>query len=361
MSTFRVPVVTTIIRPHPAADRLEIGQVAGYQTIVPKGLFRSGDLAAYLPEDAVVPDSILDELGLRGKLAGPAANRIRAQKFRGILSQGLLYPARAHWREHDDVQTELGVVKYLPPIPPHFKGDVYNPGREALLSYDIENYQVYPDLLHEGEPVVLTEKLHGTCVQISVVPESMQDAHHVHGRVLVSSKGLASEGLAFSDTPPNTENLYLRAAKQAGLADTLIQWYDRRCLTIPFILIGEIIGRKVQDLAYGHEIGGFSLRIFDAFIGTRFEGHYLSDGELSATLADLSLSRVPVLARGPYSHDWAASFLQGPETVTGQSLHTREGIIIRPCVEREDLLRGRVILKWKSEHYLLRQDGTEYQ
>lgn len=360
MSAFGVPIVHVTVLPHPQADRLEIGLVAGYQTIVPKGQFRTGDLAAYLPEESVVPDALLDELGLRGKLAGPNANRIRAQKFRGILSQGLLYPARPHWRLGDDVQEELGIVRYIPPIPPHFAGDVYNPGRDVLLEYDIPNYQQHPDLVMTGELVVITEKLHGTCLQLSVVPKAEADPRHLLKRILVTSKGLANTGLAFYDVPRNAENVYMRAAKRPELLEALIRYSDDCQLTVPLILLGEVIGHHIQDLPYGYRAGAIDVRFFDAYLGTRFKGRYMNDEELDQLCQTIGVFRVPIVWRGPFSHVVAHGLAQGQETVSGRQLHCREGIVIRPQVERIDPLRGRAIVKWKSEAYLLRHHGTEY-
>jgi hypothetical protein len=40
--------------------------------------------------------------------------------------------------------------------------------------------------------------------------------------------------------------------------------------------------------------------------------------------------------------------------------HIREGVVVTPVVEREDMRLGRVALKSVSEKYLLRKGGTEY-
>ena len=46
------------------ADRLEIARVRGYQCVVGNGQFRDGDLVAYIPEQSIVPDNIIEDLGL---------------------------------------------------------------------------------------------------------------------------------------------------------------------------------------------------------------------------------------------------------------------------------------------------------
>jgi RNA ligase (TIGR02306 family) len=92
MSTFEVKVRKITIEPHPDADLLEIGKVDDYNVVVGKGQFKTGDLVVYIPEASVVPDWLIERLGLVGKLAGSKHNRVKAVKFRGCTSQGLIVP-----------------------------------------------------------------------------------------------------------------------------------------------------------------------------------------------------------------------------------------------------------------------------
>ena len=70
MSSFECLVYRITVEPHPDADRLEVARVMGYACVVGLGEFETGDLAAYIPEQAIVPDDVLEELGLVGTLAG---------------------------------------------------------------------------------------------------------------------------------------------------------------------------------------------------------------------------------------------------------------------------------------------------
>ena len=78
MASFAVTVESVAVREHPNADRLELADVLGYTCVVPKGVLRTDDLAAYIPEQSIVPAAILEEMGLVGWLAGPGADRVRA-------------------------------------------------------------------------------------------------------------------------------------------------------------------------------------------------------------------------------------------------------------------------------------------
>src|SRR5688572_19836397 len=174
MSTFAVHVVRVAIEPHENADALEIARIGDYRAVVRKGEFKTGDLIAYIPEGSLVGEALLDEMGLRGKLAGKDGNRVKAIKLRGVLSQGLVYPARAGWSEGQEVSAELGVQKWeTPPPPAHMSGVCYAAGPERCMKYDIENFKAYPEVLQAGEPVVFSEKIHGTWCQVGYLPPAL--------------------------------------------------------------------------------------------------------------------------------------------------------------------------------------------
>ncbi len=361
MSTFAVHVVRVAIEPHENADALEIARIGDYRAVVRKGEFKTGDLVAYIPEQALVGDALLDEMGLRGKLAGKDGNRVKAIKLRGVLSQGLVYPARAGWSEGQEVSAELGVRKWEPPAPPaHMSGLCYGAGPDRCMKYDIENFKAHPEVLQADEPVVFTEKIHGTWCQVGYLPPSMVD---LHGALVVSSKGLSGKGLAFiPDAPDNAANLYLRVARALDIGRRLAEVFvadlaaDR-----PVFVLGEIFGAGVQDLGYGARVDAeLGFRVFDIYVGRAGSGAYLSDEPLSVACERLGLSRVPVLYRGPFSREVMQAHTDGKETVTGKGLHIREGIVMRPQVERRHGLLGRVQLKSVSEKYLLRSNATEY-
>jgi len=173
MSTFRVPVEVVTIEPHPNADALEIANIQGFQAIVRKGQFQTGQLIAYIPEAAIVPDDLLESMGLMGALHGPGKNRVKAIRLRGIVSQGLVYPVREGWVEGQDVAGELGITKWEPrpdvpddgePRPrrtPQGNPNAFSVGSSRTIRYDIENYRSHAKrgILQEGEPVTYTEKI----------------------------------------------------------------------------------------------------------------------------------------------------------------------------------------------------------
>jgi len=125
----------------------------------------------------------------------------------------------------------------------------------------------------------------------------------------------------------------------------------------PVFIFGEVFGHRIQDLQYGCEPNKLSYRVFDVAVG---KGNFLNDAQLDAWCVALGLQRVPVLYRGPFNKSKIIELTDGNETVSGKGLHMREGVVVRPVIERYDLDLGRVILKNVSERYLLRKGGTEH-
>ena len=347
---FESRVYALRIEQHPNADRLELAAIGGFRCVVGKGSFVDGDLAAYIPEAAVCPDWLIAELGLEGKLAGSKKNRVKAVKLRGSLSQGLVYPVcdgMIRGRQvaaGDDVTELLELVKYEPPIPISMQGEV-RAAHGATVKYDIEDFKKYPEEFRDGEPVVMTEKLHGTWCCLGWHPE--------HGAI-VTSKGMSDKGLALKLNDANEGNLYVRtwSAHQAAFesARARVAGDGRPCY-----VLGEVYGRGVQDLHYGKPNPDFAA--FDAYVGEPGTGRYLNPDELAESLSDL-FPLVPVLYSGPFSLAKLQELTDGATTLGGA--HVREGVVVRPAAERVSREFGRVILKSVSGKYLTRRGGTEF-
>ncbi|MFD7588059.1 RNA ligase (ATP) [Kitasatospora sp. NPDC059811] len=355
MSTLRVTVEKLVVLEHPNADALELAQVGLYRAVVAKGRYRTGDYAVYIPEQSVLPAELIDELGLTGKLAGSRSDRVRAVRLRGELSQGIVcLPtalagtdlADAAGRGEDFAEL-LGVVKWQPPVPTSMNGDVLS-APDLLPWVDIENLKRYPDVFEPGEPVVLTEKLHGSCCLMTYTAAT--------GEVQVSSKGIGAQGLSLVE---DERNLYWRAVRAYDLPAVAARLAERLGAERVGVF-GEVFGAGVQDLTYGAsgraELPGYAV----------FDVSALVDGQLrwysAAELLDGELPLVPELWRGPFDPETVLAFAQGEETVSGRELHLREGVVVRPVTERWSLVvGGRAIAKVVGDAYLTRKGGTEYE
>ena len=413
MSTFSCPIVrVATVMDHPNADRLSIITLEGlgFTCIsgkLPDGShrYKVGDWVVYIPSSAILPEYLLKEMDFwnvdtgKGTLAGSNGDRVKPLRLRGIFSEGVLYPAtvsvidstemmpdgyfRRYWqiglgessgmmilrvmRNNDvadisghDVSSTLGITKYVPPIPVHMAGEVASLA-EAAFKYDFERWESVPDMFDPNELVTATEKLHGTCCIIQYFPdldhEEMFADHAGYRSIMVSSKGLGSQGLVFKDNAANANNIYVKALRK------LLQDYDLSGLMHAMskldqggqrvAILGEVFGKGVQDLDYGTQSPEF--RVFDMKVG---------DTWLSQDAMDYWCKHVPqapVLYRGPFDLTALEAVRDGVTTVGGTNV--REGVVVRSMVPGDHEIHGRKICKMISPDYLLRKNknATEFQ
>ncbi|MET9873750.1 RNA ligase (ATP) [Actinacidiphila glaucinigra] len=356
MSTLRVTAERLTVHDHPNADALELAQVGLYRAVVAKGAYRTGDFALYIPEQSVLPTALIAELGLTGRLAGPAADRVKAVRLRGELSQGIVCrPAALDGTDlaraagdGTDFADLLGITKWVPPVPVSMSGDVES-APDLLPWIDIENVKRHPGVLTGGEPVAITEKLHGTACCLTYLADS--------GRVLVTSKGLGAQRLALKEADGN---LYWRAVRGHGLPDVAAALAGRLGAT-RVAIFGEVYGAGVQDLGYGADAGRGTPGYAAFDVAAEIDGtvRWLDPAEV---LPAGSVPLVPTLYQGPYDLDVVLDLARGAETVSGRGLHLREGVVVRAMPDRHSPeLGGRAVLKAVSDAYLTRKGGTEYE
>jgi RNA ligase (TIGR02306 family) len=340
MSEFQIKVVRLgPFHPHPNADSLDIVSVYDYPLVSRRGNFKEGDLAVYLPLEAIVPDTeawhFLAPKNPDGTVRFPVGQVpekyriIEAKKIRGIFSQGMLAPLPpGDWKEGDDVQAAMGITRDEPDThekrmstfaecesPP--KGWVI-PVYTELLALKREKH-----LLLDGEEVVISEKIHGA------------NARYVH----------------------DGQRLWAASRVQVKKPDPAIMWWqaaamerlEEKLAKVPmFVFYGEVFG-QVQDLTYGITSGS-RFRAFDVW--SVEQGLYLDHDEAKKLAADIDIPWVPELYRGPWQPDIGKTLCEGQSTLAP---HVREGIVVKPVRERKDPHLGRVILKRHGEGYLLRK------
>lgn len=397
MSTFECAVVRLKIEPHPNADAIEIARIGDYQSIVKKGQFKDGDLGVYIPEQAVLPEWLLKVMGFwderkeKGMLSGSLGNRVRAIKLRGVLSQGIVlhFEGRGDgvfylpepgehpelgvaWdmrafpdlAEGQDLAEFLGVVKYEPALPSHMRARVVGVDYANTHAYDFDNLKKKPTLFEDGEEVVITEKIHGTFMQIGVLPSDRANEKYYASRVIVSSKGMGAKGYVLDHD--DETNIYAQAAKKHGLLDGALRELgpvaDQEGQ--PVFLMGEVFGTtpsgaEVQKgMVYGGEQLAF--RAFDICIGNRGSERYLPWADFNFYAHNCGARPVPLLYCGPYSKQVVLQHTDGVDTVSGS--HIREGVVVKSAVEARSQHYGRKIAKSVSEAYLLRKgEVTEFQ
>ena len=155
-----------------------------------EGPYAAGDLVTYVPVDAVLPPELSGRLGVTKYLS---KGRVRCARLRGEPSFGLIMDREdASWAEGTDVAAVYGITKYVPPLRPS-AGDAES-AHPLFVGYtEVENLRNFPSAFAEGEPVVATEKVHGTNCRVGLV-----DGELMAGSMGVRRKRPAGEALASS-------------------------------------------------------------------------------------------------------------------------------------------------------------------
>lgn len=374
-SEFAVQVVrVTGVSPHPGADRLDL---VGFrwtsgpaldtrpdrQVVSVRGEFRPGDLAVYVSVDAVVPLSGPEGYRwafLRARLdaKGKDHYRIRAARIRGVYSEGLLAAAPRGAEIGQDLADMWGITKWESPeeraaaaaLVPKKAGKRPSEVERLVPQYSVLSLRKVPRLFSEGEPVVVTEKIHGTNFRFGWVRLGCR-WQFVFG----------SHRVIKSEHPPWYRALWnrvrgVRPRTRPGwygedLWAAAVDGFDLRARTWDMrgaVLYGELYGRtesgkKIQDLTYGAD--GPRLRVFDAY-WTR-ERTWMDPLVREINVALLGLAGAPVLYRGPYEEHTIRSLAEG-QTTAGAT-HVREGVVV------ESTTGERRKAKWVGEGYRLRE------
>lgn len=132
VEALKEPICQCVVYPielsvHPNTDKMMIGQLGPYQVVVGNH-YDEGTLGFHIPDGAIVPDNLLEDMWLLGKLAGSNKNRVKAKEMKGVFSNGLFYGSQffvlengekkyinsrawnPRWNAGDNVAQELGIT-----------------------------------------------------------------------------------------------------------------------------------------------------------------------------------------------------------------------------------------------------------
>lgn len=337
MGSLIVPVTTIEkILPHPNADALELAHVLGWQLVVRKGEYKTGERIVYFPVDCVMPLTLSERFGVTKYLS---KGRIRCAKLRGEPSFGLAVKLEnGQWEVGENVANYYGVSKWKPPLRPS-AGDAVE-DHPLFWSYtEIENMRNFPDIFASGEEVVVLEKIHGTQCRLGMI----------EGELMAGSKGLRRK------LPPD------------GVLRNSIYWFPLELQSVralleklgrahrQVMLFGEVCGSKIQSFHYGYKGGALGFRAFDLLI----DGRFLDWPEVVKHCSEEGIETAPVVASIPFHLDEIKRYSEGKTLLMGDQPHIREGVVVRPLSERTDPKLGRVILKFVSDTYLF-GERTDY-
>lgn len=367
MSTYEVKVwEIDEIRHHPNADRLDIAKLGGWECIVGRDEHIPGELVIFIPPDSLVTDNFVDEFNIT-YLKGKGKNRIGAVKLRGEWSEGLIIPNKEGFHKDANVADFYKITKYEPIEPPlprsdrrGRRGEKYMCAKHRMYSKvfpkytKIENVKNYANILELGEPVLISEKVHGTSLRASRVPIQGSTLFRyimkLFGRThkfLVGSRNVILDN-RIDKTTFYGDNVYSKVAHLWALEYRIPEDY---------ILYGEIFGvnsngKHIQK-GYSYNRSGLDVRFFDV----RYKQKYLPPIEALNFIRRLGLEYVPILYEGPWNLSLINEYTNKVSQLDEKTL--REGFVVQPLVPRVDKNIGRVILKTLSPAYLAQLNRTE--
>ncbi len=338
MSNWKVSKEKIELFVHQNADTLELGKVGTYQVVVQKGLYKTGDEVIFTPEKSILSGDI--KLEFEKYLVGQDKDRVKSVRLRNEISCGIIIPKHLipdfeSYTIGEDVSDKLGITKYEPPIPTQLAGKVKSFDMPHIGNHDCEHANVYVNELVKNERVVITEKVHGSQFIL---------AHEIENcETIVSSKGMLKSGLAIEETDTNT---YWIAAKNDDVVGRITRNFNSGVIQV----FGEVI--PVQG-GYNYGQDKPTVRIFDV----RIDGESMPYDKLPSEFRELW---VPVVYDGTLYLDEkevvifedeergirksridyilpkdVVEFCKGKELVSGKEVHIREGVVLRPYIDRD--------------------------
>jgi RNA ligase (TIGR02306 family) len=325
LSTSKVEVVEVSgLRRHPNADTLSIVDIFnGFPCVVRTSDWVGVARGAYIPPDSII-DVTRPEFSFLAK-GTKTKHRIKAVKLRKVVSFGLLMPAPPGSSVGDDVAAFYGVEHYEPQMASCCSGgEAERPPvvLSGLSKFDVDSLRRYRSLFADGEPVCVTEKIHGANARFSFFDDRMWC-------------GSRAEWKAFSEN-----NLWWKALKNT----TALKQF---CWDNPgWVAYGEVYG-DVQLFRYGCLKGEVRFAAFDMLNQDR---NWVNAENTRRRYETWGVPQVPLLGIVPYDFDAICAMAEGPSQLTSD--HCREGCVVKPLVERRDDHIGRVCLKVVGAGYL---------
>jgi RNA ligase (TIGR02306 family) len=317
------------IKPIVGADNIELAVVGGWNCITQKGVQNVGDVVIIATTDAVIPESLSDEIGVTSYLR--KGGRVRTVKLRGTYSECLIIPDKhlhgratiGDWdlQEGSDCMHIFGIVKFEPPVKmvqlSNGKKIRYQTNPNFHVYYKFPNLKNVPDMFTEEDEVEITRKIHGTNARYGIVKKiklsfwdnvkdffGFGDKWNWYEFVVGShnvEKGSDSNG--FYDT-----NVWYDIEKKYDIKSKLwkyVQLSEPDLIGDGITLYGEIYGAGIQK---GYEYGLKEIE----FVGfdVKQNGEYLSTEVVNTLIEDvLDLPYVEILYKGNWSQEVQDKFV----------------------------------------------------
>ena len=326
------------IEPIEGADSIDVARILGWNVVIRKGEFFAGDLCVYCEIDSLLP--VIPDFEFlrkscfvdRDDLSG---FRIKTIRLRQQISQGICFPMslvdpNTSWKEGDDLTEILGIIKWEPRISLGMGGKIKGSFPGFIPKTDETRIQSIPDLLerHNGTYCYVTEKVDGSSITV----------FFKDGEI-----GVCSRNMWMQDTE---ENVFWATAKKMDLEGKMKSVLGEG----NWALQGELLGPGLQGNKYG--LKGNKILWFNVFNVDTYK--YLNFEEFQNVIINMGLETVPFVGKFILNNtvDELVEMSKG-KSLLDDKIH-REGIVIRPCEEKEDKKLGRVSFKVINPDFLLK-------
>jgi len=370
------------VKIHSNADNLDLCIVKGWQTVIKKDSLKVGDVVVYIPPDCLLEEAFAIKVGVQNYLH---KQRVKSIKLRGEYSHGIVLPLPSlpelkKCKVGDNVADILKIKKWEPTLAGN---SLLSPKDEKKLHEiaafpkytEIENYRHFNDLFLDEEEVVVTEKIHGSNSRVGLVNGKWEcGSHNVRKYITITKlmsvkwyiKSLGWRALFNINNIikryrnyPKKENIYAYPLEYPRVKE-MLEMVSRNTKATSIVLYGEIFG-DVQDLKYGRKSGEYDYVAFDI----KVNGTYLNYDEFVDMCSRFNIPYVPLIKNELWKNikDKLKTYVSGNTLIKdreGNEVNQmREGIVIKPLIERNNSKVGRVILKYIGDEYLTRKCGTE--
>lgn len=303
----------TDIKSIPDADRIELALVLGWQSVVPKGQFKTGDKCVYFEVDSFLPlqprYEFLAKSCYRNNDFMGQGYKIFTQKFRGEISQGLILPLSdfpeipTDAQEGTDVTELLNVVKWEIPEVAGSVGTAFRKKPYGIPTTDETRIQSITDLatVLYGKPYYISTKMDGTSCTM----------YYINGEF-----GVCGRTDEYKD---DGKSMMYEFAKQHGIKEKL-EKYGK-----DIVLQGEFCGPKIQKnrLAFKE----YHWYVFNIMDGKTMKLLPLDD--MLKLCEQFGVESVPIEEVGT-SFDYDVEALIERAKGKYPSGQNKEGIVVRP-------------------------------
>ena len=323
------------IKQIPNCDNIEQVIVNGWSCISKKDFYRVGTLVGIATVDALIPEKMVERLGVKNYLR--KGTRVRTIKLKGVYSECLLFDIDNNYKEGQDLMGDFNITKYEEPI----KQITLASGRKIKYHqnpnfhtyYKFPNMKNVEGMFNELDVVHVSRKIHGTNARYGFVKktklsiwdkikklfskdpwidyETIYGSHHVE-------KGSTSQGFYSEDVWRDVATKY---KIQEKLETFVKEYLSPELVGTGIVLYGEIYGLGIQK-NYDYGLKELNIVFFDIEMNSAYQHVDIVEDILDK----LELPIIEELFNGVY-HDGLLSYFL--HQFVGNTKVPHEGIVIK--------------------------------